>query len=242
MEEKINKEALIAKIQKLLNLAEGTSFENEAFSAKEKAGRLMAEYTISMSEVLNTKEGYKEAFIRVDVEGSGSRKVNWEGSLARVIAETFDSKVVNTQVFGNTGREWRIAFVGMKSDLELAIHFFKFLRRSVGQMSEKSFSNLADRMTYTYALVTELGRRLEEIYKIRNQILSSECKDLVVIKTEGVDNFMNKVFPNIQKGKKISLNGSQEAWNRGQSDAKKVSLHRPISGGTAHQRIGGQGA
>jgi hypothetical protein len=234
MEEQLDKNVLIEKIQKILSLANGTNFGPEAETAKRKAGELMAAYAVSMSEVLNTKQSSEEAFIRIDIDGTSDKKVNWESALAFSIAKAFDSRTVNTGL--NKWEHWKIAFIGMKSDLELSIHFFKFLRRTVGQMSDRTFSNKSDKMTYAYSLAVELGRRLEEIYKIRNEI-SPECRDLVVVKNSGVEKTMKDIFPHLTYSKP-TLNGSHASWEKGRQDAQRVSLVRPITGGNSnYQRI-----
>lgn len=236
-ENELNKEALILKIQKILALANGTNHTGEMDSAKRKAAELMAQYTISMSEVLNTKASHDDAFVREDIWGSDKKKVNWESVLAGGCARAFDCQVVNTwKSNGSYTNDWALAFMGTKSDLELSIHFFKFLRRTVGMMSDKFSTYKSERTTYAYGLAQELGSRLADIYRIRNEI-SADCRALVVVKHDGVEKFKHKEFPNLTTSY-VNLRGSRSSLEQGRLDAHKVSLHRPISsGGPAPHRI-----
>jgi hypothetical protein len=232
MEDKLDKNSLIEKIQKLMNLSNGTSFGPEADAAKRKVAKLMGDYAISMSEVLNF-EVPDEVFIRMDVKGMTFE--DWEGTLAQSIAFCFDSRVVVSQTKGLiihgvklSERAQTFFFVGTKSDLELSTHFFKFLRRTVGKKADSAFMRKDDRTTYAMSMSIELGKRLEELYKLRNENASAEIKALVIVKKNGAEDMLKKLFPDA-KSRDIKLGGSREAWFKGHEDAKSISLLRPIA-------------
>ncbi len=237
--EEFDKQRLIERIQKLLNLGNGNANVNESLLAKEKAARLMADYAISMSEIIVIAGERNEAFIRTDIEGTEEKKVHWESILAFRIAKAFDCSTVNTQGLSSGGwgnYVWNIAFLGTPSDLELVIHFFKFLRRTVGISSEKAFpSRKQDRVAYAYSMSEVLGKRLAELYQMRNE-LSSECRALVPIKKEGLNKFIRKEFPSLISSN-YRIGGSREAWEQGREAGGRVSLHRPLKGGSNYQQL-----
>lgn len=235
------KRDMIDKIQKLLAL--GTSPNpHEAELAQAKAAKLMAEYAIDFKELRSEKKPV-ELYIRINVEGSteSERILQWESFLAGAVAKCFDACIVNTRNYDLSAGEvrWNIAFLGTKSDLELAIFFFKYLRRTVGRAAENACRLVEDQKTFALSMCIVLQERLLELYQRVQEILPSDCRALVVVKNQEVDEFKHKEFPRLTKGGRIKMNGSRAAFEAGNEAGKKVNLSRPIGhDGQARTQIG----
>jgi hypothetical protein len=231
------KKVMIEKVLKLLELgdADKNSNPNERETAMRMAAKLMADYSI---DFVDLRDGQKKdnTFLQVDVTGASTTKVSWQSSLAGAIAKTFDCKCINR--YPPTG--WVLTFVGTKSDLEIATFFFKSLRRTVGRLGETNFRKVADRNTYCFGMVNTISERLEDLFARREAFIPSDCKALVIRKTQELDKFYHDAYPHITKGRTIKLTGSHVAYSQGREDGKRVALNRPIShSGSVSAQIGG---
>lgn len=231
------KKRMIEKVLKLLELGDtnNNTNPNERESAMRMAAKLMADYAIDFTDL---RDGQKKdnTFIQVDVGSASTQKVSWQSVLAGAIANTFDCKCINR--YPPTG--WVLTFVGMKSDLEIATFFFKSLRRTVGRMGEANFRKISDRNNYCFGMVSTISDRLTDLFARREEFIPSDCKALVIRKTQELDTFYHKLFPNIRKGSRVQLRGSYAAYNQGSEDGKHVSLNRPITHSSGNvAQIGG---
>jgi hypothetical protein len=245
------KEEIIAKIMKLMELgnAENNSNPHEREAASRKAAKLMAEYSLDFADLRAGKPA-DSAFVTINVDGSEYSKVDFEAVLALAIAEAFDCKVINTYKNG----PWQIAFCGTKHDLEIAVYFFKFLRRTMYAMATKNVTAETVRPTYTrtgsirvdvrmarrnycFGLVETIHTRMRDLYLKREEFIPSDCKALMVVKNAGLQTYFKQQFPNAVNGRKIHLSGDTGAYRKGQADGRNVNLSRPIAhtGGSSAQ-------
>lgn len=252
-EEKRN--ALISKIMKLMELgnSERNSNSAEAEAASRKAAQLMAEYSIDFAQLRDGKKD-PDNFVSMTVDGSEVKKVDYEASLAYQIAKAFDCKMINTSCkdFDNPEHsygDWQICFVGTKNDLEIAVFFFKYLRRTIYSMARKHITTETTKPSYTssgrrvidvenarrnycYGLVVTIGERLTDLYQKREEFIPSDCKAVMVIKQDGLEKAFDRLFPNRSNGRKASFKGDTSAYFRGKEAGHKVNLSRPIGNGS----------
>jgi len=224
------KQAAIDKILKLLELGKE---DNGAYTAEQEvantmAAKLMAKFSIDFSDLKTggTKKSFNyenRVIDPLDVVYCG-----WEASLAHVIAECFDCKTVSCK-----HPTWTINFLGTKTDLEISIFFYRHLRRTICRKSELEFRKRADQDTYAYGMVKTISSRLKDLYTKRQEVMQSDCRDLVIVKTDGLQEFTKSLFPTLRKASSTKLKGSSEAWNKGINDGHRVGLNRPIAGGNS---------
>jgi len=254
---------IISKIMKLLELgnAEKNSDVHEQQAAANMAAKLMSDYAIDFAHLRDVNKD-TDSFVQMTVDGSDTNKVDFEATLAYMIAKAFDCKVINTycKIFDGPlpYGSWQMCFVGTKNDLEIAVFFFKYLRRTVYSLAQKNVTADNVRPTYTssgkrkvdlknakrnycYGLVTTIGERLVDLYQRREQFIPSDCKALMVVKKDGVDKAFKEMFPNAVTRRTSSLKGDVGAYHSGKADGQRVNLSRPISnnGAAAAAQIGG---
>jgi hypothetical protein len=237
------KEEIITRIMKLMELGneEKNSNPHEREAASRKAAQLMAEYALDFAD-LRVDKGKNEPFVTIEVHGSEDHKIDFESSLAGCIARAFDCKIINT----NRNGYWQLIFVGTKHDLEIAVYFFKFLRRTMYAMANKnvtpqtinpSYSRRSStklalrdaRRNYCFGLVTTVGERMKDLYEKREEFIPADSRALMVVKNEGLDNFFHQQFPSIRRGRTATLKGDMNSYYAGKEDGKRVNLSRPIS-------------
>ena len=230
------KEEIIAKIMKMLELSneEKNNNPHERETAARMAAKMMADWCIDIADLRSSKPK-EDVFVTMDVEGSSEVKVDYEASLANAIAVAFDCKMINTYRKG----PWTIAFCGTKHDLEIAVFFFKYLRRTIFAMARLNFpKSINSRRNYCYGMVETIGKRLQELYQKREEFIPSDCRALVVVKKEGLQRYFKEQFPNAVQGRRTSLRGDLNAYYKGQEHGRGIQLSRPISGGERRAAIG----
>ena len=227
------KAKMIERIQKLLNLGANNPNGPESELANKKAAELMAQFAIEISEIREFgKSGVgRMAFERMNIEIISQE--HWEGSLANVIAMTFDAKVILVRGFGSDNT---LAFCGTKNDLEIIIYFHKYLRRTIGKMADK-YGRKDDRNSFGFGCVRTIKERLQDLYEKRNVILNSTCKDLVVVKASGLEKFVADEFGALKHTKARTTN--YELFKKGVEAGHKINLFKGIkeNGTTANPML-----
>ena len=111
-----DREKVIEKIKKVLNLSKNNPSEQEAESAALKVQKMMAEYHVSMADLESAEDTEDIAHVPVDV-GLGNK---WKSPLANIVSNNFRCK------YYFYGRD-KIVFFGHKIDAEIAKETFLFL-------------------------------------------------------------------------------------------------------------------
>jgi hypothetical protein len=226
---------MVAKILKLLELgdADKNSNPHEREMAQKKAAQLMAEYSLSFVDLREGKPR-ADSFTRIDIDGSEEKMVHWEGTLAHCIGRVFDCRVIS--LGGNRSYDpWKLAFLGAKTDIEIAIFFFKYLRRTVGVMSESISDRVKVQDSYAMGMVTTIDTRLEELFKKRDEFIPSDCKALVIQKKDDVNKFTESQFKHLRPIRHETIHDHN--YEKGRADGQRVNLSRPI-GNDANKAAG----
>ena len=244
------KQEIISRIMKLLELGDEDKNTNphERELAQKKAAKLMADYAIDFKDLREEKKD--NVFVTFTTDEGFEGRIDWEATLAQAIAVVFDSQTVNTVFGSRQWKHWKLSFMGTKSDVEIAMFFFKYLRRTVGRLAEskvtletihvpygkkKSSFLKQSRTAYCFGMMTMIGDRLKELYAKREEFFNSDCKALMVVKKNELADYVKQQFPGVRVTH-ARLNGDQRAFGWGEEDGKHVNLNRPIehhNGGTA---------
>jgi hypothetical protein len=127
-------------------------------------------------------------------------------------------------------------YCGSQSDIDLSVWFFKHIRRSIGIQAEREWKKQADRKTFCFSATNEIARRMKELYAAKAEFAISDSRALVVVKKEGLQNFVRGQFPNLVSGRAIKSNGSYAAHLAGQAAGNRISITRPVG----HRASAGQ--
>jgi predicted nucleotide-binding protein len=150
-------EKVMAKIEKLLSVANGNANEHESILAGLKAQRLMAKYHINMSDSLQSKEKVVETEIDTD---SGNL---WKAELANIIAR-------NYCCIARFSANYRyISFLGHALDTSLARKMFYFMFERCKTFSNRYVyqNNIRDNVswvknTYSLGFIKGLEKELDQ--------------------------------------------------------------------------------
>lgn len=221
---KLNKEELDKikrKLTKLLALSSSTNAA-EAALAMEKCQELMQKYnirTVDVDEVNRTADVKDSA-----VEGYTDKHEQWESKLGAIIASCLDGvAVINLHPRNNA--KWQLIFVAGTSEQEIIVDLFKRLRRSISIMAREYSTRKRERDAYITGMSVTIHERLKKIYA---QNIEVECRDLVIIKKDAVQNRLKEMFGQLQRHKYRQTQIDRTAYLRGIQDGHKVRLGRSV--------------
>lgn len=229
----MDKEKTIVTVQKLLALAASSPFELEAAAASRKAGELLAGSGLSMADIRALEEPSSVA--RLDLPVERTRIPGWEKILMSEVAKAFDCRALALRSPHGTRT---LIFIGTRPDLELADHFFHFLRERVQTAAERFLKEERHRFeesprseanAFRVGMTVVIGRRLRSMYEARNQAMPPGSRNLVVAKGIEIDKFLKGW--NLRRSKsRIEYDGCDYACQCGADAGSNLNICRPVTG------------
>src|SRR5262249_34208445 len=150
------KERTVDRIRKLLALATSPN-ENEAAAAAEKAQALLAEYNLSMADVIDTADDDADTQVVTDASGE-TLSQPWRRPLASAVAELFFCKYL----FVTQNGKDRHMFVGAKLNITVAMMTFEYLHMTVDRLARQGARGLPkhEQSPYRISFRAAAARRL----------------------------------------------------------------------------------
>ncbi len=235
--EAINKESIVDRVKKLLNLAERNSNVHEAAAAMAKAQRLILEHKLASVD-LDVEE---EASIKVEehvIEERGKSVVTWRSCLMSSLTKATGCSAVYSREDGKQ----RIHLFGTQNDVAFVSYAFKYLIAEIDRLCKeqavgqgKSFSN-----NFRLGAAAAIGSKLKQA----RAAVVAEAKDpgaalIVLDKTLApVEAALKERFNRVKKGKDWKAT-NYEAFQQGRVAGATVSIpgqdHRRSLGAEAQK-------
>lgn len=131
---KYTRDQMIAKIQKLLNLAGDNTNEAQAAAAAAKAQELMTQWAIDEAALDAASGVQSDPFTSETVPYLGKSYQPWEGSLLMAIGDA-----TSTHPFRNN-HQLTFTFVGRSKDVAIAVYMFCSIRNLLNNLSRRRLS------------------------------------------------------------------------------------------------------
>lgn len=217
-----DREKAMETILKCMRLAaDPGATEGERDVAQRKAEQVMAKWQIASLELRMKEEKGKPKSgterVKEQFESMFDPAADWEMMLANGIARTFNSKVIVID-----GRS-RLHFFGGKDDLEIIDFFFSKLRLEIDSWAEDAYPRgIRDRRSYAYGMVTRVNQRMDELYRVVQEAMPNDCKELVIVDKALVVQKVNEVYSSL--GKLKHRNVRNDAYHRGFNDGSQLNL------------------
>ena len=223
----MDRQQVIAKIQSILKLQNGTDFEGEASAAARMIDKLCKQYGITVDEATETQV-YDEEF-------SSFKRVNAALSLLlNAVANFYDAKaylkngdIKSLQVIGSEAQQIQVRLYYdylvqvMEKEAEIAHKAEKVLASVRGDSVSRSF-----KINFRKAFAEKVADRLREMKKEENRVHDD---------AEAVD----KKLSTMRFGRAKRMNGASGAGAySGANVGAGVSLNRQASGSVAKQLCG----
>ena len=223
----MDRSQVIAKIQSILKLQNGTSFESEADAAAKMIDKLCKQYGVTITEATETQV-FDESFINF-------KRVNVAlTTLANAIATFYDAKAYlksgdskSLQIIGSEAQQIQVRLYYdylvqvMENEADVAHKAEKILCDVTGKTVSRSF-----KLNFRKAFADKVAERLKEMKLAENRV------------HEDADAVKNKLSTMRFKSAK-KMNGANGAGAyAGAGVGGSVSLNRQASGSAAKQLCG----
>jgi hypothetical protein len=223
----MNRQQVIAKIQSILKLQEGTSFEGEADAAAKMIDKLCKQYGVTITEATETQV-FDESFINF-------KRVNVAlTTLANAIATFYDAKAYlksgdskSLQIIGSEAQQIQVRLYYdylvqvMENEADVAHKAEKILCDVTGKTVSRSF-----KLNFRKAFADKVAERLKEMKLAENRV-HDDAKAVS-------DKLSTMRFGRAKKMNGASGAGAYSGANVGAG----VSLNRQASGSVAKQLCG----
>lgn len=218
--EELKKESVLDRVQKILNLANGTNHQGEAENALLKAQALLLENGLSMSDVEERSEKNQPKTENVEEESLSTKTgglADWKVAVASIIAK--NCRCVSMSMLGK-GKRKHLNIIGLASEVKVAIHMINFAW-GAGEHLASDFlkKNPAPEHQYhnqaslaSYRLSQRNSFLLGYVYGIQDKFRQQvECKDLVIVRSPKVDEFIQEKHPNSVSGKGLAISRNRHS-------------------------------
>jgi hypothetical protein len=220
-------EKILSKIQKLLCLAADNPDSPESKLAAERAAEMMAKYDIGLEDIQDDGTISDDGINEISVVANANHHQAWESQLASILCECFDCQRFVTSFSRNSKTR---TFIGTKSDVRIAVWFYKYLRLRIAKQAEHEFRLQVDQKTFGMGAVSALEPRLVEMYKRKEEIILSDSRALMVNKQLAVKNYFESKYTNLKTRHISSGIGSKAALMAGRAAGQSISLNQQIGG------------
>jgi len=224
----LDRSQVIAKIQSMLKLQEGTTFEGEASAAAKLIDKLCKQYGVTITEATETQVADEQfvAFKRINQA---------HAILLNAVASFYDAKayvkngdVKSLQVIGSEGQQIQVRLYFdyllevMEKEATVAHNAEKVLAELQGTKVSRSF-----KLNFRKAFADKVSARLFEMKKEEGRV----HEDANAVKSK---------LTTMRFGRSRKMNGATGAGAAsGNQVGAGVSLHRQASGGGAMKQLCG---
>ncbi len=222
-------EKVFSKVQKLLAKTVNNPSVAEAQSAFLLAQKILAENGLTMDQATSVPGDSDEGVIDIRSKHPG-RPYGWKRVLALIIGKNFRCQ---SYYRGNY-----IGFIGLKSDVELAVAVFDCAFVAIKRLSKdylesrKSTEHVPPYMFYPIKNDYILGFNTGLKEKFERQV-DQNGWGLILVKSPAVDEFVRNIGHDIARRPKITVAGDRAARKQGREDGKSFGIGESLNEGAS---------
>lgn len=238
----MDKKQVLAKIQKLLSLA-NSSNEHEAKLAADKASQLLTKHNLSTQDI---KEGKQYSSIHIDQKRS--RRAFHQDLIFSLLMEFFFIEVVQSRkiVRSILGKRTELVavFIGEEHNVTVAKYVYEFLDRAFveaweGFKKKYEAEGYKGLTKHKKSFFTGFYAGIHENLTATRQTAEQEA-GLVVVKDPGIKDFMDEMFQDsLSEGKALTTDANGGvAMDEGYSKGKETHIAMGLDSSNESSYIG----
>lgn len=212
---------ILDRINKIMALAKGSSFEGEADTAMKMAQSYMRQYGLSMSDIEFQEELKTEIKHNILEEESPRNIQVWTRMLAGSIAIVFDCQFVTCKNYKGKGID-KLSFIGYTEDIEMTKVVFHCLYTSIRQYSRIHYKRPLDKNSFRLGVCSRLLERVRE-EKQKDKQESKRYELIIVEKSTHVKKWFEENL-NVTKSKERNNKINPFAHAHGRKHADSLDL------------------
>lgn len=241
----MKKQAIIKKIEKLLNLADDQNSQAEAESAARKAQKLIMKFNIDQAELHKGEvtEMENALFAVYEIERK-SQEGKWLRDLFGGIARNNFCRIVITKKYVDGKPREHFYILGEKANVELVKYLGVQLThrlRSISRDEQAKYDGPLTRNKFyrrflagcASGVATQLAAQREEFKA------DEKSNALIIRKDQEVVEFRDEQFPHLGKARSAGLRGGRDAYSKGRATGQKVSINAGMRGAGGSKMING---
>jgi len=244
------KSQTVTKVKKLLRLADGTPYEEEAFAALLKAQEILLGAGLTMEEVgdLDDEED-EERVVQETLEDGMKSASTWKLMITRPICENFRvTPCVRTDDYGGSRMGSKFVLIGLETDVAVCKETLMFAFGAFTTCFHRFLTKWKKESTRGRKGSRGLTMRIRNDYlggfvsglenKFREQV---ESKALVLTQNAMVIDYVNDLKMTNGVKRKLTAFGDETAYSQGYRDGKSLDhtdlrsregVRREIEGGS----------
>lgn len=236
--------AILDKVKKLLNKAQGTHSEAEAETATNMARALLLKYNLEMSMVENhtLKDNLSIADITLDLSNDTSKTDGgWIHKLLNVLAISNFCTLVG---MGNDSS--RFYLIGKPINTQTVTLMYEYLIPVAKNLANKRFKEYENaggnekrnkwKRGYYQGFVKAIGDRLK-LETIKAESDNSKVTDLIIVNKQALATYTENRFPNMRKAKPKLGTRSVDGRAQGYNDGTSVGLNKQVGSSNSNSQL-----
>lgn len=220
------KAKILDRISKLLSVANGTQYEEEAKTAMRMAQSYMKQYGLSLSDVELQKELEEEIGCEeLDEHTKARNPERWSKLLAKAVGTIFDCSSYTRVHCSGTQRASKLIFAGYKSDVKFAKLLFTTLYVGIRATACKSLPEGAGkpRLSFMYGVAERLLERAKIEKRGAEQESTGRYALVVVERSKRVANWL-KANTNLRYTNHRHVSFDSRAYYKGREYGNNIDL------------------
>lgn len=219
---------ILIRIKKLLALAAGSNFPEEAASAAAKAAELMAQHKLEMASLDGISIDPEAARIGEEYVSLGAGL--WIGWLAVAVAKAFHAKPIKTRRDGRSA----LVFIGKRDDAAAAVETMRWIVSQIKGMAVRYVRESGGKgktATHSFAVGATyvVCRRLNEAFAARTAE-NPKYGALVVVDDKAVSTYIAEKWGRLRTKRQNTQTRDYSAYNAGREAGERVTLnHRSVA-------------
>ena len=216
---------IISKIEKLLNLGNGTSFKGEADMALQLAYQIMQANNLTMEDI---KGHSREAELGpLGTTSSANKQLRkWEKSILCSLARLFDCQIISTRSGSYYDRKAEYTIVGRESNRVTVKLMYDWIQKDTLKKARKIGGAYASvRNSYATGVANAINRKVSSL-----KATAPKSDVWGIVPVDEVQNYVDQIYGKLKNTsiKHINIRDAA-AYCLGRSDGDKISLNRQVS-------------
>ena len=225
-------EALMIKIQKLLNLA-GSTHENEAAVAMERVQELYEKYNIQ-----KIKQGESQNFFSLIINFKKKRIPITHCLACFILQQHFFVNTLLSFMYDpmEDTTHKTIEVMGTKQNVLMAEYVFHFLIERIeilwNKYSKENKLNAKFKLSFQRGILDGFLKKLDSSKKIRHKDtnpLQSNDTDLIIMSQAKLNEYVQFKHPKVLKNNRSSGGVYSEHFQHGVKEGEKINLNQPLN-------------
>lgn len=235
------KQKILEKIQKLLNMAEHkASNENEAAQAAKMAESLMRKHNLSIGDI-TIEEARKDVVesALTNLKWTAGKAPVWVNAIGIAIADLYETHIMFTPARHNDAhvkkQQCNLSYIGSELDVTVSKVMFEYLYKTINRLTDewhtstkvKPGKTRTVKNSYRYGMATSISKRLRAMIVEKEAEYKTAGTSLMVVKKNAISDYLGG---DASYDKNTRQETYDSSYSEGYAKGQVVSLNQQMTG------------